>query len=336
MCQDCKFALADRFIVGTCPFCKFEEAKGDQCDDCGKLMNPEILIDSKCSICGNLPTTIQTDHLFLSLNTLSPKIAEFIQETSVTGKWTPNSTSISNSWLDKGLEPRCMTRDLDWGVTVPEPGLEMKRFYVWFDAPIGYMSITANYMDEWQTWWKNPENVQLYQFMGKDNVPFHTVLFPATLLGSGEKWTMLHHISTSEYLNYESGKFSKSRGTGIFGSHVKELPFLVSVWRFYLLMNRPESSDSIFKWEDFSTKISDELEPKIGNLVNRVLSFAYNKLDKKIPVCTKEELTATDLEFLEGIKTSVQKFCDLMEYTNIRKGLRAVLQICQSCNNFMQ
>lgn len=114
-----------------------------------------------------------------------------------------------------------MTRDLYWGVPVPEPGFEDKKFYVWFDAPIGYISITANYMDEWEQWWKNPEDVQLYQFMGKDNVPFHTVLFPATLLGSGEKWTMLHHISTSEYLNYESGKFSKSRNSGIFGSHVK-------------------------------------------------------------------------------------------------------------------
>lgn len=149
-CETDKMALADRFIIGTCPHCGYEEAKGDQCDKCGKLLTPTELINPKCSICGNTPSQIDSDHQFLDLTTLSGKIKNFIETASVKGNWTSNSVSISKSWLEKGLEPRCMTRDLDWGVNVPEEGFENKVFYVWFDAPIGYPSITANYTDEWR------------------------------------------------------------------------------------------------------------------------------------------------------------------------------------------
>lgn len=283
--------LADRFITGKCPFCGYEDAKGDQCDKCGKLTEPENLIDPKCTLSGEPPEKKHTEHYYLDLVALEDKIKEFQEKKSEEGKWTSNSISISNGWIKSGLQPRCMTRDLTWGVSVPVEGMQQKVFYVWFDAPIGYISITANYTDEWAQWWKNPKNVKLFQFMGKDNVPFHTVLFPATLLGTGEDWTMLHHISTTEYLNYETGKFSKSSNRGVFGDHVQQLPFLITCWRYYLLANRPEAADSLFQWNDFKAKINEELLPNPGNLCNRVLKFVYTKYDKKLPGAKPEELS---------------------------------------------
>jgi methionyl-tRNA synthetase len=156
----------------------------------------------------------------LNLTEQQPRLEEWVNGASEKGSWSANSTRITQSWLKEGLKPRCITRDLKWGTPVPKKGYEDKVFYVWFDAPIGYLSITANYTPNWELWWKNPEDVQLYQFMGKDNVPFHTVIFPSTLLGTNENWTLLHHISTTEYLLYENGKFSKSRGVGVFGNNV--------------------------------------------------------------------------------------------------------------------
>ncbi len=286
-----KIGLADRFITGTCPFCSYTEAKGDQCDKCGKLLEPEILVNPKCSLSGEAPEKRVTEHFFLDLTTLESEVKEFIDRKSVDGKWSSNSTSISEAWIRNGLQPRSMTRDLTWGVKVPVEGMDNKVFYVWFDAPIGYISITANYTKDWQQWWNNPENVRLFQFMGKDNVPFHTVMFPATLLGTRKQWTMLHHISTTEYLNYENDKFSKSRGIGVFGDHVKDLPFLISCWRYYLLVNRPENSDSAFKWDDFQSKVNEELLKNPGNLCNRVLKYIYDKCGKQIPTATAADLS---------------------------------------------
>jgi methionyl-tRNA synthetase len=153
-------------------------------------------------------------------------------------------------------------------------------FYVWFDAPIGYISITGNFVQDWEQWWKNPDNVKLYQFMGKDNVPFHTVIFPSTLLGTGENYTMLHRISTTEYLNYEDDKFSKTRGIGVFGDNIVDSGIPSEVIRYYLLINRPEKSDTVFTWHDFGTKNNNELLPNIGNLVNRAFKFVYKNFDE--------------------------------------------------------
>ena len=210
--------LADRFITGTCPKCGYEDARGDQCDNCGALLNPTELIDPKCKFTGTTPVMKSTKHVFLDLPKLSESLQTYVEETSKQGGWSSNCLQITNAWIRDGLKQRCITRDLKWGVPVPMPGYENKVFYVWFDAPIGYISITANYTSEWEKWWKNPDEVELVQFMGKDNVPFHTVIFPAVLIGTGENWTMMKKISVTEYLNYETGKFSKSRGTGPYGN----------------------------------------------------------------------------------------------------------------------
>lgn len=224
--------LADRLIIGTCPKCGFEEARGDQCDQCQTLLNPTELLNPKCKLSGTTPVMKTTRHIFLDLPKCVESLQSYVEETSKLGGWSSNCLQITQAWIRDGLKQRCITRDLKWGVPVPAPGYENKVFYVWFDAPIGYISITADYTSEWEQWWFNPKEVEMVQFMGKDNVPFHTVIFPTTLMGTRDPWTMMKKISVTEYLNYESGKFSKSRGVGIL-QKTRIVAILLSrrVWR---------------------------------------------------------------------------------------------------------
>lgn len=183
--------LADRFIEGTCPLCGFNDARGDQCDNCGNLLDPAQLKNPRCKIDGTAPVLKETTHVYILLDKLQPEIEKWYHKSKDEGKWSSNGTSITESWLKTGLQPRAITRDLKWGTPVPLPGYEKKVLYVWFDACIGYVSITATYTKEWEKWWKNPESVSLYQFMGKDNVPFHSVIFPGSQLGTRENWTQV-------------------------------------------------------------------------------------------------------------------------------------------------
>lgn len=274
--------LADRYVSGGCPKCGYDDARGDQCDKCGQLLDAVELVAPRCKLCGTTPQLRESRHLFFQINKLQPTTERWATEQAPRGHWSSNGTFITESWFREGLQPFALTRDLKWGVPVPVDGFRNKVLYVWFDAPIGYPSITANYTPEWERWWKDPANVQLYQFMGKDNVRFHTVIFPSVLLGSGEPWTMLHHINTTEYLQYEGGKFSKSRGIGVFGDKASEIGVSPSVWRYYLLATRPESSDSQFVWTDFVTRNNSELLKNLGNLCNRVLTF-LKKYDGILP-----------------------------------------------------
>lgn len=196
-CEKDQRFLSDRFVEGECPLCGYNDARGDQCDQCGKLLNAVELKNPRCKICGSAPVVRPSQHMFLHLEKLQDDCEKFFTESSKKGEWSPNGISITRAWFKEGLQSRCITRDLSWGTPVPLPGLEKKVFYVWFDAPIGYISITANYTEQWRKWWKNPEQVQLYQFMGKDNVPFHSVIFPSSLIGTGENYTLLHHLSTT-------------------------------------------------------------------------------------------------------------------------------------------
>ncbi|MFH2129542.1 MAG: methionine--tRNA ligase, partial [bacterium] len=223
-CEHDQMFLADRYVVGRCPFCGFEEARGDQCDKCGKLLQPTELLDPKCQICQQTPSRKRTRHLYINLPKLESRLKVFHEKSRANGNWSNNAISVTRGWLNNGLLPRPITRDLKWGIPVPRPGYENKVFYVWFDAPIGYISATKSARpDSWKEWWQDPEHTQLYQFMAKDNIPFHTVVFPACLLGTEKPWTLLHHISSTEYLNYENEKFSKSRRTGVFGTDIIEL-----------------------------------------------------------------------------------------------------------------
>ena len=292
-CEHCARFLADRFVYGICPKCEFDKASGDQCDSCQSSFEASELKEPRCFVCNNLVVEKESSHLFLDLEKVEPELYSFYEESSSKNHWSSNSVAITSAWFKQGIKPRCITRDLKWGVNVPLEGYEKKCFYVWFDAPIGYISITANYTDAWKEWWMNPENVELFQFMGKDNVPFHTIFFPASLLSTKEQWTLLNHISTTEYLNYEDKKFSKRNCIGVFGSDVKtvsEIP--IDLWRYYLLSIRPENSDSQFKWDEFAAKVNTDLKNNMGNFCNRILKFLYSNNEAKIPVIDPKHMDA--------------------------------------------
>ncbi|KAL5993031.1 hypothetical protein ACLOJK_013951 [Asimina triloba] len=341
-CRTCNRFLADRLVEGICPTkdCNYESARGDQCEKCGKLLNPTELKDPRCKVCQTTPHIRDTDHLFLELPLLKDKLEDYINKMSVAGSWSQNAIQATHAWLKEGLKSRCITRDLKWGVPVPHEKYKDKVFYVWFDAPIGYISITACYSPDWEKWWKNPENVELYQFMGKDNVPFHTVMFPSTLIGSGENWTLMKTISVTEYLNYEAGKFSKSKGVGVFGNDVKDTSIPSEVWRYYLLTNRPEASDTLFTWADLQAKLNSELLNNLGNFVNRVLSFiakpqgsGYNSTIPDAPGAESHLLTKA---LAEKVEKSVEQYIDAMEKVRLKQGLKTAMSISSEGNAYLQ
>ncbi|KAG0299631.1 putative methionine--tRNA ligase, cytoplasmic protein rar1 [Dissophora globulifera] len=336
-CSQCDRYLADRFVEGTCPKCNYDDARGDQCDQCGNLLNATDLINPRCKLDGNRPVQKLSKHMFLDLGKLQPQCEEWFEKASVDGHWSSNGKVITQSWFKEGLRLRCITRDLKWGTPVPLPGWEGKVFYVWFDAPIGYPSITATYTKDWEKWWKNPKDVKLYQFMGKDNVPFHTVIFPSTLMGTGEDWTLLDTLSTTEYLQYESGKFSKSRGVGIFGNNVQETGVPPSVWRYYLLSNRPETNDSLYLWKDFIARNNNELLANLGNFVNRVVKFVNAKYDSHVPsIETAAAPTASDEKLLREVNERLKHYVEALDDVKIREGLRLAMEISALGNLYLQ
>ena len=329
-CPECKRFLADRYVTGTCPHCGDTGARGDQCDKCGTLLDPTELIDPKCSVCGHTPVLKKTKHLYINLPKALPLLQKWMDKASVEGFWAKNAIQITNSWIRDGLQERCITRDLKWGIPVPKEGFEDKVFYVWFDAPIGYISITANATENWEYWWRDPENTELFQFIGKDNIPFHTVIFPSSLLATGEKWTMLHHMSSTEYLNYEGGKFSKSRGIGIFGNDVQETGIKADVWRFYMFYNRPEKQDFTFTWKDFQEKINKELIGNLSNLVNRTLTFVKRFYDGNLGE------GALDQELKAQIIEKEKEITDSLERADERDALRAIFALSDIGNKAFQ
>jgi len=327
--------LADRFVRGTCPKCGYEDARGDQCDSCGALLDPTDLVDPRSSIDGSTPVIKETTHLYINLPAILPKLQEWMAEASVRGKWARNAIQMTQGWIRDGLKERAITRDLKWGIPVPLEGFEDKVFYVWFDAPIGYISITATLTDQWEQWWKNPDEVELFQFIGKDNIPFHTVIFPSSLLGSGDRWTMLHHMSSTEYLNYEGGQFSKSRGIGVFGTDARDTGIPADVWRFYVFYNRPETSDYTFSWSDFQEKINGELIGNLANLVNRSLTFVTRYFDGTVLEAPSPNYSAESPFWQEVVRREVE-ITGRLEWAGLRDGLRQTLELSSFGNRTFQ
>jgi methionyl-tRNA synthetase len=342
-CDHCGRFLADRYVLGLCPHCGYTGARGDQCENCGKLLDPTDLKEPRCSTCGSPPALMPTKHLYIDLPKLKDRLEAWIKDASVKGAWANNALRVTEAWIRDGLRERAITRDLKWGIPVPKAGYEDKVFYVWFDAPIGYISITGNLGAEttgdWrqfvESWWKNPEEVELFQFIGKDNIPFHTVIFPSSLLGTGDKWTMLHHMSSSEYLNYEGGKFSKSRGAGIFGNDAMETGIDADVWRFYIFYNRPEKAEAFFTWKDFQEKVNSELIGNLGNLVNRTLSFVTRYFNGVIPgpaLPLSPELAS----FRETVGKMEADITDKLEKSELRDAFRGIFEISSLANKTFQ
>eukprot|EP00177_Eucheuma_denticulatum_P001392 GFKZ01002529.1.p1 GENE.GFKZ01002529.1~~GFKZ01002529.1.p1 ORF type:complete len:763 (-),score=102.18 GFKZ01002529.1:74-2362(-) len=335
----CKRFLADRYVHGTCRNCGYDDARGDQCDNCSRMLNPTELLNPRCSTCENPPVSRKTTHLFLDLPKVQDRLETWVKSASVEGKWTTNALAMTETWLRDGLKQRCITRDLKWGVPVPLEGFTDKVFYVWFDAPIGYTSITKQYCGEgWRKWWApvqgtDPE-VKLVQFMGKDNVPFHTIVFPGSLLATGRDWTMLHHISTTDYLNYESGKFSKSRGIGVFGNDAISTGIPSEVWRYYLLLNRPEGSDSVFTWDDLAVKNNDELINTLGNFINRTVTFLFKFFKGVVPNLIHDDVE--NHEFTSKINAELCEYNELLEKVSLKAGLKKAMSIASLGNQYLQ
>ncbi|ODH35620.1 methionine-tRNA ligase [Paracoccidioides brasiliensis] len=334
-CEKHDSFLADRYVEGECPRCGYDDARGDQCDKCGHLLDPFDLKNPRCKLDGATPVRRPTKHIHLLLDKLQPEIEEWVHPAIEKGNWPKNSRVITESWLKEGLKDRGITRDLKWGVPVPLDGYEKKVLYVWFEACIGYPSITANYTPDWELWWRDPDNVQLYQFLGKDNVPFHSVIFPGTQIGTRDKWTKLYHLSTTEYLNYENGKFSKSRGIGVFGNNAKDTGIPPDVWRYYLLKNRPETGDTQFEWRSFVDANNGELLAKLGNLVNRMVKLiaspkAYSSVVPEFTVTEQFEPA------LEEITALLRQYISEMESVHLRAGLVTAMKIVEVGNGLIQ
>ena len=347
-CPHCNMFLADRYVDGTCPKCGSPKARGDQCDECGSLLDPIELKEPKCHTCGSTPEVRETKHLYIDLPALSDKLNAWVEKASVEGRWADNAINMTKAWIRDGLQERGITRDLKWGIPVPKAGYEDKVFYVWFNAPIGYLSITKQLADElikegkqsfdWKSWWipseseeaKGKGKVDLFQFIGKDNIPFHTVIFPCTLLGSPHEWTKLHHMSSTEYLNYEDGKFSKSRGVGVFGSDAIETGIPADAWRFYIFYNRPEKQDYQFTWKDFMEKLNGELIGNLGNLVNRTLLFVNKYYEGKIPEAPVDE------ELWAQVKELEKKATEYLEWAELKDAFRTMFEISDICNKKFQ
>ncbi|EME84433.1 uncharacterized protein MYCFIDRAFT_134117 [Pseudocercospora fijiensis CIRAD86] len=334
--------LADRFVEGECPLCGYNDARGDQCDKCGHLLDPLDLKNPRCKLDGATPEARETKHAFLLLNKLQDQVNAWSAESHKNGVWSDNGINITNAWLKEGLKPRGITRDLKWGTPVPLPGYDDKVMYVWFDACIGYVSITATYTEHWEKWWRNPENVQLYQFMGKDNVPFHTVVFPCSQLGTGDKWTMLNTLSTTEYLNYEHGKFSKSRNIGVFGNSAKATGVSADIWRYFLLLRRPETSDTEFEWDSFVAANNNELLNNFGNLVNRVLKFVNNPAtyDSNVPAWPKDSLPSEINDQLKqhiaDTNAKLKEYVKEMDAVHLKGGLVTAREFSSLGNGLLQ
>ncbi|MDR2518154.1 MAG: methionine--tRNA ligase [Spirochaetaceae bacterium] len=337
-CARCGRFLADRYVRGVCPHCGYAEARGDQCEICGKLLDPTDLKEPKCARCGAAPSLESTKHLYIDLPQIKGPLEAWLKDASAKGFWAYNALQMTQAWIRDGLRERAITRDLKWGIPVPKTGYEEKVFYVWFDAPIGYISITgslgARTQAGWRAfvdrWWKAPEEVELFQFIGKDNIPFHTVIFPSSLLGTGEKWTMLHHMSSTEYLNYESGKFSKSKGVGVFGTDAMETGIAPDLWRFYIFYNRPEKADALFTWKDFQEKVNGELIGNLGNLVNRTLSFVGRYYQGAVPK------RSGNPRFWEELRGYEARITEKLERAELRDAFRAIFELSSFANKAFQ
>ena len=338
--------LPDRYIEGTCPNCGFDSARGDQCDNCTKQLDPTDLIEPRSTISGSTDLEErETKHLFLCQSKMRDKLQAWI---NTKDDWPILTTSIANKWLNDGdgLQDRGITRDLDWGVPVmkgdtPWPGMEGKVFYVWFDAPIEYIASSQEWVEagkgkDWERWWrtdKGADDVTYTQFMGKDNVPFHTLSFPATILGSEEPWKLVDFIKSFNYLNYDGGQFSTSRGRGVFMDQALEI-LPADYWRWWLLSHAPESSDSEFTWENFQQSVNKDLADVLGNFVSRVTKFCRSKFGEEVPA--GGAYGDAEQALIAELTTRIRAYEGHMAAMEVRKSAQELRAIWVAGNEYLQ
>ena len=323
--------LPDRYIEGTCPNCGYDKARGDQCENCTKQLDPTDLINPHSAISGSSDLEVrETKHLYLRQSALRGELSDWIDSKA---DWPILTTSIAKKWLNDGdgLRDRGITRDLDWGIPVrkgdePWPGMEGKVFYVWFDAPIEYIAATAEWADarglpaaDWLRWWRLDEgadDVRYTQFMGKDNVPFHTLSFPATILGSGEPWKLVDYIKSFNYLTYDGGQFSTSQGRGVFMDQALSI-LPADYWRWWLLSHAPEGSDAEFTWDNFQTSVNKDLADVLGNFVSRITKFCRSKFGEVVP--EGGDYGPEETALIDALSVRIRAYAGFMEAMEIRK-----------------
>ena len=328
--------LPDRYITGTCPRCGFPP-RGDQCESCGALLDPTDLVDPASTVTGAKDLEVRsTTHLFLKQSGFETQLRDWIASKT---DWPTLTTSIAKKWLDEGLRDRSITRDLRWGVPVDRPGFEDKVFYVWFDAPIEYIGATYEWANsvagkdrDWRSWWFAADDVTYTQFMAKDNIPFHTLSFPCTLMGSGEPWKLADYIKGFNWLTYYGGKFSTSRGVGVFMDDALEL-LPADYWRWYLMANAPETGDVSFTWKLFAEAVNKDLADTLGNFVNRTMTFSARNYGLSIPAGGTPG--AAERELMQQLDEHVAGYTASLVGVDFRKSARWLRSIWSLGNQYL-
>lgn len=329
--EEAKTFLADRYITGECPHCHAEGAYGDQCEKCGTSLSPTDLINPKSAISGSQPVMRETKHWYLPLDKHEEWLRQWILEDHK--EWRPNVYGQCKSWLDMGLQPRAVSRDLPWGIPVPVEGAEGKVLYVWFDAPIGYISNTKDLRpDDWETWWKDPET-RIIHFIGKDNIVFHCIVFPAMLMAEGS-YNLPDNVPANEFMNLEDDKISTSRNWAVWlHEYLRELPGKQDVLRYVLTANAPETRDNNFTWADFQTRNNSELVAILGNFVNRAMVLIHKYYDGVVP--EPGERTEMESALFDEIRRASERETDLLEHFKFRDALKEAMEIARAGNKYL-
>ena len=333
-CSGCDRFLPDRYVEGTCPHCANERARGDQCDSCGHTLDPIELVDPVCSICGATPDFRDSEHFFLKLSAFQEPLLEWINRQE---HWRPNVANGTRSFLQGGLKDRAITRDLTWGVPLPLDGYDEKRIYVWFEAVIGYLSAAVEWAsqngnaDDWQSYWKD-DSARSYYFIGKDNIPFHSIIWPAMLMGYGGL-NLPYDVPANEFLSLESRKFSTSQNWAVWVPDYLDR-YDPDPLRYLLSINMPETGDTDFSWGEFVRRNNDELVATYGNLVNRVLRFTYRNFDRQVPVDAAAPEEAEEA-LLQTARAAMAAVDDSLAHTRFRAGISQAFALAQECNRYL-
>ena len=333
-CANCQRFLPDRYVEGTCPNCSYDRARGDQCDQCGHTLDPQELIQSRCILCGSGPEFRESEHFFLKLSAFQEPLLEWIRQKP---HWRANVANQTRSFLEGGLKDRAITRDLTWGIPIPLEGYAGKRIYVWFEAVIGYLSAAIEWAentgqtDKWQDFWKDP-TTRSYYFIGKDNIPFHSIIWPAMIMGYGNGLNLPFDVPANEFLSLENRKFSTSQNWAVWLPDYLER-YDPDPLRYLLSINMPESGDADFSWAEFVRRNNEELVATYGNLVNRVLSFTFRNFDGKIP--EPGPLNQGHEQILLAARVAMDAVSESLYHTRFKAALGQAFALAQETNRYL-
>jgi len=333
-CEKCNRFLPDRYVEGKCPYCGYERARGDQCEDCGRLLETTLLLEPYCAICNGKPVIKRTTHWYFDLPKLSEQLGKYVEN----NKQLPgNARNFSLNLIKEGLKPRAVTRDVSWGIQAPFPGAEDKRIYVWIEAVLGYVSATIehfrniNELEKWKEYWFDKKTKTLY-FIGKDNIPFHTIILPALLIASGEDYNLPWNVSTTEFLQFKGEKASKSQKLGIFMDEALQL-YPADYWRYFLMSTRPETKDTNFSWEIFIEKVNADLNDTFGNFIHRTLTFINTQFNGQIP--EPKALDAEAQQILTTVKEKVATTAQEIEACKLQSAANNVISLSRTGNQYL-